>query len=251
MKLIYAKDYQRMSAAAARLLAAQILEKPNAVLGLATGGTPVGTYQELVCLCGEGLVSFRGVHTVNLDEYCGLSGEHPQSFRYFMNENLFSKVDVLPENTNVPDGMAKDGAVECRRYEELISRLGPVELQVLGIGNNGHIGFNGPDQVFSKGVVYTSLTDDTVRANARFFDRVEDVPTSAYTIGIDVIMRARRLLLLANGQGKAEIMYKALCGPITPAVPASALQLHRDLTVIVDEAAGEVLKSHGCEGEGL
>lgn len=131
MKLIYAKDYQRMSAAAARLLAAQILEKPNAVLGLATGGTPVGTYQELVCLCGEGLVSFRGVHTVNLDEYCGLSGEHPQSFRYFMNENLFSKVDVLPENTNVPDGMAKDGAAECRRYEELISRLGPVELQVL------------------------------------------------------------------------------------------------------------------------
>lgn len=182
MKLIYAKDYQRMSAAAARLLAAQILEKPNAVLGLATGGTPVGTYQELVCLCGEGLVSFRGVHTVNLDEYCGLSGEHPQSFRYFMNENLFSKVDVLPENTNVPDGMAKDGAAECRRYEELISRLGPVELQVLGIGNNGHIGFNGPDQVFSKGVVYTSLTGDTVRANARFFDRVEDVPTSAYSL---------------------------------------------------------------------
>ena len=168
-----------------------------------------------------------------------------------MNENLFSKVDVLPENTNIPDGMAKDGAAECRRYEELISRLGPVDLQVLGIGNNGHIGFNEPDQVFSKGVVYTSLTDETVRANARFFDRVEDVPTSAYTMGIDVIMRARRLLLLANGQGKAEIMYKALCGPITPAVPASALQLHRDLTVIVDEAAGEVLKGHGCDGEVL
>ena len=251
MKLIYAKDYQQMSAAAARLLAAQVIEKPNSVLGLATGGTPVGTYRELVRLCGEGLVSFRSVHTVNLDEYCGLSGEHLQSFRHFMNENLFSKVDVPPENIHIPDGTAKDSAAECRRYEELLSRLGPVDIQVLGIGNTGHIGFNEPDQVFSKGVVYTSLTDDTVRANARFFDRVEDVPTSAYTMGIDIIMRARRLLLLANGQGKAEIMYKALCGPITPAVPASVLQLHRNLTVIVDEAAGEVLKDHGFKGDVL
>lgn len=249
MKLIYAKDYQQMSIVAARLLAAQVLEKPDAVLGLATGSTPVGMYQELVRLCGEGLVSFRGVHTVNLDEYCGLPGGHPQSFRYFMNENLFSKVDILPENTYIPDGTAKDGTAECRRYEKLVNYLGPVDLQVLGIGNNGHIGFNEPDQVFSKGVVYTSLTDDTVRANGRFFDRMEDVPVNAYTMGIDAIMRAHRLLLLANGQGKAEIMYKALCGPITPTVPASALQLHGDLTVIVDEAAGEVLKDHGCKGE--
>ena len=246
MKLIYTKDYDQMSVEAARLLAARVIEKPDAILGLATGSTPVGTYKRLVTLCEEKLISFRSVRTVNLDEYCGISKDHPQSFRYFMNENLFSKVDIDLENTYLPDGMAENGENECRRYGKLMENLGEVDMQVLGIGNNGHIGFNEPDQVFSKGVVHASLTLDTVQANSRFFDCIEDVPKSAYTMGIDVIMRARSILLLASGHSKAEIICRALCGPITPSVPASALQLHRDLTVIVDESAGELLKNYEC-----
>ena len=238
MKIIRAKDYQDMSRKAANIISAQVIMKPDCVLGLATGGTPVGTYAQLVDWYNKGDLDFSEVTTVNLDEYRGLPKEHPQSYWYFMNENLFSKVNIDPAKTNLPDGTNLDTAAECARYNGIIHKLGGIDLQLLGIGPNGHIGFNEPGEAFELETHCIDLAPTTIEANKRFFDGNEAlVPKQAYTMGIKTIMRAKKILLIVSGADKADILYQSLCGPITPHVPASILQLHNDVTVVADEAA--------------
>lgn len=238
MKIIRAKDYQDMSRKAANIISAQVIMKPDCVLGLATGGTPVGTYAQLVDWYNKGDLDFSEVTTVNLDEYRGLPKEHPQSYWYFMNENLFSKVNIDPAKTNLPDGTNLDTAAECARYNGIIHKLGGINLQLLGIGPNGHIGFNEPGEAFELETHCVNLTAETIEANKRFFDgNVDLVPKQAYTMGIKTIMQARKVLMVANGAGKAEIIKKAFFGPVTPEVPASILQMHPDFTLVGDEEA--------------
>ena len=231
------KDYDAMSRRAANVIAAEILKKPDCVLGLATGSTPIGTYKHLIDMCNAGDISFRDVTTVNLDEYKGLAPTHDQSYRYFMNDNLFNHVDIVMENTNVPDGLAEDADEECARYDSLVESLGFADLQLLGLGHNGHIGFNEPDSCYTKPTHVVDLTESTIEANARFFASADDVPRQALTMGMGCIMAARRILLIANGEGKAEAIYNAFSGPITPECPASILQLHPDVIVVCDEPA--------------
>lgn len=231
MRVMETKNYQELSALAADLIGAQLLLKPRCVLGLATGSTPIGAYQRLVEGYRAGRLDFSQVRTVNLDEYCGLSGEHPQSYRYFMEQHLFSQVNILRENTHLPNGAAPDPEEESRRYEALVESMGGVDLQLLGIGRNGHIGFNEPGDNFPPVVHPVELTESTILANSRLFDRVEDVPTKAVTMGIGTILKARKILLLA-GADKRAILEEALTGKVTPWVPASVLQLHGDVTVI-------------------
>ena len=211
--------------------------RPNCVLGLATGSTPIGTYENLIARNRAGDLSFREVRTVNLDEYKGLAPTHDQSYRYFMQTNLFDHIDILPENTNVPDGLAADADAECARYDALVASLGYADLQLLGLGRNGHIGFNEPDDHFTKETHVVDLTDSTIDANARFFATRDDVPRQALTMGVGCIMAARRVLLIASGADKADALYNAVCGPISPDCPASILQLHGDVVVVGDEAA--------------
>ena len=238
MKIIRAKDYQDMSRKAANIISAQIIMKPDCVLGLATGGTPVGTYAQLVDWYNKGDLDFSEVTTVNLDEYRGLPKEHPQSYWYFMNENLFSKVNIDPAKTNLPDGTNLDTAAECARYNGIIHKLGGIDLQLLGLGPNGHIGFNEPGEAFELETHCVNLTPATIEANKRFFDgNVDLVPKQAYTMGIRTIMQARKVLMVVNGAGKAEIVKKAFFGPVTPEVPASILQLHPDFILVADEEA--------------
>lgn len=237
MKIIKAKDYQTMSQEAASIIKEQIFNKGDSVLGFATGTTPIGTYEQLSKWYQAGLISFAKIKTVNLDEYWGLDGSHPQSYSYFMNRNLFSKIDIKPENTFLPQGDAQDYHAECQRYEQLINDLGGIDLQLLGIGNNGHIGFNEPSNVFPRETNWVELTPSTIEANARLFAKKADVPTSAITMGIKTIMQAKKIILLANGENKAHILEQALTGPIDPQVPASILQLHPDVTVIADNKA--------------
>lgn len=231
MRIIETDSYEKMSALAAEIIGAQILLKPNCVLGLATGSSPVGAYGELVESCRRGILDFSRVRTVNLDEYCGLPPENPQSYRYFMNTKLFDHVNIDKKNTFLPNGMAPDMEAEGLRYEGLIDKLGGVDLQLLGIGHNGHIGFNEPADSFPRYVHQVALTESTIQANSRLFDRIEDVPTKAITMGIGTIMKAARILLIA-GEEKKDIIYEAMYGKVTPQVPASVLQLHRDVTVI-------------------
>lgn len=237
MKIIAAPDYTAMSRKAANIISAQIILTPDSVLGLATGSTPVGVYRQLVEWYGKGDLDFAKVRTVNLDEYCGLSPDHPQSYRHYMDKNLFSRVNILPENTHLPNGLALDPKAECARYDKLINDLGGIDLQLLGIGHNGHIGFNEPDEAFGKMTHQVLLNPTTVEANARFFDSPDEMPKYAYTMGIRAIMQARKILLVVNGSDKARILVDALTGPVTPAVPGSILQLHPDVTVVADEAA--------------
>ncbi len=231
MRIIETDSYEQMSALAAGMIGAQVLLKPNCVLGLATGSSPIGAYQELVKSCEKGILDFSKVRTVNLDEYCGLKPENPQSYRYFMKKNLFDLVNIDQANTYLPNGLAEDIDAESRRYEDLIDQLGGVDLQLLGIGHNGHIGFNEPTDCFPRYVHRVDLTESTIQANSRLFDRIENVPTKAITMGIGTIMKAARILLIA-GEEKKEIIQKAMYGKVTPQVPASVLQLHRDVTVI-------------------
>ena len=232
MRIIKVKDYEEMSRKAADFIAAQIILKPNIVLGLATGSTPIGTYENLVRLNKDGCVDFSQVTSINLDEYYGLEPTHDQSYRYFMNKHLFSKININPENTHVPNGKADDIDAECRRYDNLIEKSGGIDLQLLGIGHNGHIGFNEPSDEFVPDTHCVSLTESTINANSRFFKSRDEVPRKAITMGIKAIMQAGKVLLIASGEDKKEILKKALFGPVTPRVPASILQLHRDLTVI-------------------
>ncbi len=231
MKFITVSTYQEMSRRAANLIAAQVTIKPDSVLGLATGSTPVGLYTRLGELCRAGEVDFSAVRTVNLDEYVGLKGDHPQSYRYFMQKNLFDLINVKPENTYVPLGCAEDFEAECAAYDARIEAFGGVDLQLLGIGVDGHIGFNEPADEFVKPTHQVKLHPSTIEANSRFFDSADEVPRSAVTMGMGSIMAAKKILMVVNGEAKREILNKAFFGPITPEVPASILQLHPDVTI--------------------
>lgn len=237
MRIIEAKDYQDMSKKAAAIIAAQVSMKPNCVLGLATGSSPIGTYDQLVEWYEKGDLDFSSVKTVNLDEYRGLTHDNDQSYYYFMHEHLFDRVNIDPANTNVPDGTEPDADKECARYEELIASYGGVDLQLLGLGHNGHIGFNEPADAYTVTTNCVDLTESTIEANKRFFASADDVPRQAYTMGIGTIMKAKKILVVVNGEDKAEIVAKAFFGPVTPNVPASVLQLHPDVTVVCDPAA--------------
>ena len=237
MKLYVMKDYDAMSRKAAHLIAAEIMTHPDMVLGLATGSTPIGTYKRLVELYKAGDLDFSAVTTVNLDEYEGLPATHDQSYRYFMEDNLFNHVNLDKAKTNLPDGMAKDIDAECKRYEDLIASLGYPRLQLLGLGHNGHIGFNEPSDSFKAVVHNVTLTDRTIEANKRFFASKEEVPTRALTMGCGTIMKAKKVLMVVSGEDKRDALNKTVNGPITPEVPASILQLHPDVTIVCDEAA--------------
>ncbi len=237
MRIYKTTDYEAMSLRAARIIAAHILQKPDCVLGLATGSTPVGLYKKLIERYNDGVLDFSQVRSVNLDEYVGLSGDHDQSYRYFMQENLFRHVNIKRENTHVPNGLAADTAAEGARYDELMKSLGGVDIQLLGLGRNGHIGFNEPCDQFVPGTHEVDLTQSTIDANARFFESIDLVPRKAVTMGIGGIMHARQVLVVVSGGDKAEAVYNAFRGPVTPQVPASILQLHPDVILVGDDAA--------------
>ncbi len=232
MKIIRVSSYEELSRKAAELIAAQIILKPDCVLGLATGSTPIGTYRNLVQKYRQGELDFSEVTTFNLDEYLDLTPDHPQSYRYFMNSNLFSQVNLRSERTHVPDGCAQDPAAYGAEYDQAIRDHGGIDLQLLGIGNNGHIAFNEPCDRFVPETHVVELKESTIEANKRFFNSVEEVPTKAITLGIASIMQAKKVLLIADGKGKKDAVEKSFFGPVCPEVPASVLQLHPDLTVI-------------------
>jgi glucosamine-6-phosphate deaminase len=235
MKFVTVDSYEKLSRKAANIISAQVISKPNCVLGLATGSSPVGTYRQLIEWYNKGDLDFSNVVSINLDEYVGLTGDNDQSYRYFMQTNLFDHVNIRRENTYVPNGCATDTDRECTEYDARIEAYGGIDLQLLGIGLDGHIGFNEPADVFEKGTHVVDLHESTIKANARFFANESDVPRKAITMGMGAIMQAKKVLLIANGKAKKDILQKAFFGPITPAVPASILQLHPDLTVIYSE----------------
>lgn len=241
MKIIKTKDYEHMSRVTANLLSAQVIMKPDCVLGLATGSTPVGAYKQLVQWFQKEDLDFSEVTSVNLDEYKGLSPENDQSYRYFMNHNLFDHINIRKDHTFVPNGLEPDAEKACDDYNKIIHDLGGIDLQLLGLGNNGHIGFNEPSSSFEKETHCVDLTQSTIDANARFFSSLSEVPRQAYTMGIQTIMQAKKIVVAVSGQGKASIVKEAFFGPITPQVPASVLQLHSDVTVVGDEAALSML----------
>ena len=237
MRVYCAADYNHASRVAANIISAQVIMKPDCVLGLATGSTPVGTYEELIRRYEQGDLDFSRVHSINLDEYRGLAGDNDQSYRYFMNTHLFDSINIDKKNTYVPDGLEPDSEKACRDYEEMIKAHGGVDLQILGLGHNGHIGFNEPGSTFEKETHCVTLSETTRQANARFFSSMDEVPTEAYTMGIGSIMQAKKIVVIVTGEGKREIVKKAFLGPITPEVQASVLQLHNDVILVGDEAA--------------
>ena len=243
IRFIYGRTNEEASVSAAHVIADIVKAKPECVLGLATGSSPINTYRELIRMYNAGEISFKNVKSVNLDEYVGLAPDHDQSYRYFMDTNLFNHIDIDKANTNVPSGLAADPAAECKRYDAVIASMGGVDIQVLGIGNNGHIGFNEPGSCFPKTTSLVDLTDSTIDANARFFASRDLVPTQALSMGIGQIMAADKVLLLAFGSAKAKILEKSLFGPVTPEVPASILQFFKgEVVVCADEAALAVIK---------
>jgi glucosamine-6-phosphate deaminase len=241
MRIIVAANYDEMSKKAADIVASQIILKPESVVGLATGGTPVGFYSELIKIHKDGKFSFKEVKTFNLDEYYGLDKDNTQSYHYYMTDNLFKHIDINIENVNIPSGMAKDIEVECKAYEAKIKSAGGIDIQVLGIGTNGHIGFNEPDVKFEAITHLVNLDEETIEANSRFFNSIEEVPKSAISMGIKTIMHAKKIVLLASGIEKAKVIERMLNGDITPDLPASILQLHPDVTLILDKGAASEL----------
>ena len=237
MRIVRAKDYDDMSRKAGNIMAAQVVAKPDCVLGLATGSTPIGAYKRLIEGYEAGDIDFSQVKTYNLDEYRGLPGDHDQSYRYFMNVNLFDHVNIDKANTHVPDGLMEDYEAACAEYDAAVAAAGGQDLQLLGIGNNGHIGFNEPGDAFVKGTHCVDLTESTIQANSRLFDSIDDVPRQAYTMGIGTIMAAKTVLVMANGEVKAQAVHDMIYGPITPSCQASILQLHPNVVVVADEAA--------------
>lgn len=235
MKFINVDTYEKLSRQAANIISAQVILKPDSVLGLATGSSPLGTYKQLIKWYEKGDIDFGSVTTVNLDEYVGLDEENTQSYRYFMNKNFFEHINIDIKNTFVPNGCASDLAVEGKRYDEHIAELGGIDLQLLGIGLDGHIGFNEPDKYFVKNTHVVDLHESTIKANSRFFETEDQVPKKAITMGMVSIMQAKKILLIAGGKEKRDILEKAFYGPITPEIPASILQLHPDITVIYSE----------------
>lgn len=241
MRIIIASDYADMSRKAADIISSQVQRKPESVLGLATGTTPIGLYEDLVEDCSCGTVSFARTTTFNLDEYRGIAADHPQSYRHFMNVHLFDHIDIAAERTHVPDGANPDAEAVCTAYEQAILDAGGIDLQLLGLGLNGHVGFNEPHDEFPVRAHCVDLTQSTIEANSRLFDRIDDVPRQAYTMGIGTIMKARALLVVVSGASKAEIVRTSCCGPVIPQVPASVLQLHPNVTYMLDEAAGALM----------
>ena len=237
MRIIKAEDYNDMSKKTAAIIWAQLLLKKNAVLGLATGGTMIGVYEILSEKYKEGDLDFYHVKTVNLDEYVGLEGRHPQSYRHYMNKNLFEKVNIDKDNTFLPNGLAEDLKRECKDYDDIIRKMGPIDLQLLGLGRNGHIGFNEPDDHFEENTHVRKLDETTIKDNSRFFTASEEVPKSAITMGMKPIMEAKAVLLAVSGEEKAEALRKIIKGPETPQVPGSILRKHENLIVVADKAA--------------
>lgn len=242
MRIIATSDYGHMSKKAAEILAAQVILKRDSVLGLATGSTPLGIYRCLIEWYQAGMLDFSRVHSVNLDEYCGLAPDHDQSYAYYMKENLFRHINIDPARTHIPNGLAEDPEKEGRLYDTLIRSLGGVDVQLLGIGHTGHIGFNEPTDSFPVPTHRVTLNPKTIEANSRFFASEREVPRHAITMGIGSIMNAKKILLVASGEDKAEILYRSFFGSITPQVPASILQLHADVTVVADEDALRVIR---------
>ncbi len=237
MKIYVTEDYQSMSRKAANIVSAQVILNPASVLGLATGSTPIGMYKQLIAWYNKNDLDFAQVKSVNLDEYVGLPPTHDQSYRYFMQTNLFDHINIDPANTNVPNGLAEDPEAECARYNQVIHATGGIDIQVLGMGHNGHIGFNEPGEAFELETHVVDLTDRTIDANARFFASRDEVPRRAITMGIKSIMQARRILVVVSGEDKADIVKAAFTGPVTPRVPASILQMHPDVVLVGDKAA--------------
>lgn len=239
MRVIVCEDYEEMSRAGARIFAAQLLLYPESVLGLATGSTPVGLYRELCRMYKAGEIDFSRITTFNLDEYYPISPENPQSYRYFMNENLFDHINIDKSRTHIPNGMASDPVTECTHYDRQIKEAGGIDLQLLGIGLNGHIGFNEPDGILTTGTHMTALTESTIAANSRFFESRAEVPTHALTMGMETILHARKIVLLANGTAKHPAVKQLLDHTITTHMPATLLKVHPDVTLICDKAAYE------------
>lgn len=239
MRIIKAKNYHDMSRKVANILSAHIILKPNSVLGLATGSTVIETYNQLIDWYQKGDLDFSMISTVNLDEYVGLNSDDKQSYRYYMNHHLFDHINICKKHTFLPNGITADVEKECHNYEEIIRNLGGVDVQLLGLGHNGHIGFNEPNKAFEQITHCVTLEENTRMANARFFDRMEQVPTHAITMGIKTIMQAKQIVLAVSGTDKADILNKVLSGPITPHVPGSILQMHPNVIVVADEAALE------------
>lgn len=237
MNVYKVKNYEELSRKAANIIAAQVTMKPNCVLGLATGSSPIGTYDNLVSMYENGDLDFSSVTTVNLDEYKGLDGTNDQSYRYFMNKHLFSKINLPLSRTFVPDGTEPNSDKACAEYNEILHKVGTVDLQLLGLGHDGHIGFNEPADYFPNETHCVDLTEVTIQANKRFFASEADVPRQAYTMGIGTIMRAKMVLVVVSGEDKAEILSQVINGPVTPQVPASILQFHPNAIIIADEAA--------------
>ncbi|MBP3961490.1 glucosamine-6-phosphate deaminase [Paenibacillus lignilyticus] len=242
MNVLTFDSQEKFNEAGANIITSLVQTNPHAVLGLATGGTPVGIYEQIVKDYKRGLVSFRGITSFNLDEYVGLPSNHSESYRTYMQEHLFDHVDLQPEQTHIPNGNAPDPEAECRSYDELIERVGPIDLQLLGIGHNGHIGFNEPAHALLRGTHIVELAEETRKANARFFDQPAQVPRQAITMGVGTILQAKMIVLAVRGADKAEIVHRALIGPITTECPASLLQTHPHLVVLLDEAAGKQVK---------
>ncbi len=240
MKVIITENYEEMSAKAAEILTEIVKNNPNATLGLATGSSPIGTYQNMIKDHKENGTSYKNVHTVNLDEYVGLNADHDQSYAYFMRDNLFNHIDVLPENTNVPSGVAKDLKAECDRYNALLDEY-KQDVQLLGLGSNGHIGFNEPGTPFDSVTHLVDLTENTIKDNSRLFASIDEVPRQALSMGIKNIMNAKSILVVVSGANKAKAVYGMVKGEITPNLPASVLQLHPFVTVICDKAAASLL----------
>lgn len=241
MRVIKVKDYEEMSSVAAAMVSGQVMLKPDSVLGLATGDTPLGMYKNLIKQFEQGKIDFSEITTFNLDEYYGIPKTNCQSYYYYMMDNFFQHTNIKRENINIPDGMAEDILKECESYENRIKKANGIDLQILGIGVNGHIGFNEPDVNFEAETHLVILDEKTIQSNARFFESIEEVPTKAISMGIKTIISSRKIVLLANGLAKAEAVEQMVNGKISPEMPASILQLHKDVTIIVDEEAGSKL----------
>ena len=237
MRIILANDYRDMSRKAANIISAQVILKPDCILGLATGDTPKGTYEQLAAWCAKGDCDFSQVSSYNLDEYVGLTADDPQSYHYFMKVNFFDHINIDQANTHVPDGANPDVEAACKEYDDMVAAAGYPDLQLLGIGRNGHIGFNEPGEYFAKGTHCVDLAPSTIEANSRLFESADDVPRQALSMGIQTIMQARRIIVIANGPEKAQAVYDMCYGPVRPSCPASILQLHTNCTVIVDPEA--------------
>lgn len=241
INIIKVNNEQQFNETGAGIIASLLQSKPRAILGLATGSTPVGVYQKLIELYNEGVVSFKQANTYNLDEYIGLPANHPESYRQFMNEKLFNHIDILLENTHVPSGSTDDPDQAAEKYSQLLENAGQIDLQLLGLGHNGHIGFNEPNAELQGPTHIVTLDERTRKANARFFNSIDEVPTHAITMGIGSILHAKQILLMAKGEDKAEIVAEALRGPITTQCPASFLQTHPNVVVLLDQAAGRLV----------